>query len=298
MTAALTSLLQNVFDYAGLFPPAGLDMAASVERYFSHQSGPEKSLMARFVCSSARLEEFRLILGNDRSHAVPLSVVGRASATYDEWQSALEADAKAMTDFIAKSGDSAWIEAYEVRIPSHEDAVACFRDLNAFNQVDVFVELPWGPGLDDSLAKLAETEWLFAKVRTGGLSAESYPSEEQIAAFIQDACSLEVPFKMTAGLHHPLPATDSANGARMHGFLNVLTATCLTYVHDLNRTEIAEILFERSQENWKLSDDGLRWRGYEASIDDIEECRDLMLGIGSCSIEEPVQDLTVLGLYP
>lgn len=59
-----------------------------------------------------------------------------------------------------------------------------------------------------------------AKIRTGGLTAEAYPTAEDLAGFLHRAAIARVPFKATAGLHHPLPSPP------MHGFVNVFLAAC------------------------------------------------------------------------
>jgi hypothetical protein len=43
-----------------------------------------------------------------------------------------------------------------------------------------------------------------AKIRTGGVTADVIPSVEQIAEFLAACAEANVPFKATAGLHHPL----------------------------------------------------------------------------------------------
>ena len=53
-------------------------------------------------------------------------------------------------------------------------------------------------------ASIEDIKGAFAKVRTGGLTAESTPSSEALADFLCAAASRRVAFKATAGLHHPI----------------------------------------------------------------------------------------------
>ena len=75
-----------------------------------------------------------------------------------------------------------------------------------------------------------------AKMRTGGVTAEAFPTAAQVLRFLRACTEARVPFKATAGLHHPLRAEyrltyapDSPRGT-MFGFLNVfLTAVLLRH---------------------------------------------------------------------
>jgi len=67
--AALDALLTGLVDYAGLFPPAGLDMRAAVRAYDAYRRGPHTRLLGSFVVPAARLDEFgaeAAALGADR----------------------------------------------------------------------------------------------------------------------------------------------------------------------------------------------------------------------------------------
>ena len=54
---ALRTLLAGSIDYAGLFPPAGLDMATSVRQYADYRRHPDAWALGRFVVPAARLAE-------------------------------------------------------------------------------------------------------------------------------------------------------------------------------------------------------------------------------------------------
>ena len=94
-------------------------------------------------------------------------------------------------------------------------------------QRPVYCEVPL-----DSLAQLdvVKQGGCFAKIRTGGVKPEAIPAPSKVAAFITACAERRLPFKATAGLHHPVrgnyPLTyeTSAPQAVMHGFLNVLMA--------------------------------------------------------------------------
>lgn len=139
---------------------------------------------------------------------------------------------------------------------------------------EAYVELPLGDGLDQKIGALAE-RGLRAKVRCGGAEV---PSSEALGRFLRACRDAGVPFKATAGLHHPLAAEGR------HGFLNVLAACAFeddaAFVGDV-----------------ELDADGLRWRSREAGPDELARVRrEQLVAVGSCSFFEPVADLQGLGI--
>lgn len=295
MTDALARLLEGVIDYAGLFPPAKLSMAESVENYLRYRSDQDRGwILDRFVCTASRLSELAAALDPyDNILPVAVSVVGTSG---DGWEDNLSADATSMTSFIGQAGNRADLEAYEIRIPDHENLQSYLFDLKAFNQVEVFCELPWGPSVADSIGLLAEAEWVGAKARTGGLDAFAFPSHEYLGTFLQQCVQLEVPFKLTAGLHHPIRSHRDEVGTKMHGFLNVLTAATMLSVHDLTQKETISILDSENPDDFVFNNSTLRFGEWAADVEDIADARNLFIGIGSCSVDEPLDDLRELKL--
>lgn len=289
MTGVMRGLLEGVFDYAGLFPSTELSMHGAVSAYLRHQKGPESEVLNRFVCPSSRLEELRIELDrHGPTEPVALTVVGSKGGN---WGDGLVHDAESMTRFIEYAGDLADIEAFEIRAPDHENLSEYLGDLRAFNQVDVFCELPWGTQMSDSLGLIAEQDWLGVKARVGGLMPDSFPTSPELAGFLQQCIQLELPYKLTAGLHHPFRSYRDEVQTKMHGFLNVMVAAVMLHAHDLSAKEAADILESESPSDFKFNDQFLQFRDWTADLEDIEDMRELFVGIGSCSVEEPVQDL-------
>lgn len=153
----------------------------------------------------------------------------------------------------------------------------------------------------DDLAALdaVKTAGCFAKIRTGGVRPEAVPSPADVAAFITACAERRLPFKATAGLHHPVRAEyaltyepDSPR-ALMHGFINVLMAAAFAWN---GRSEIVEILSETDPTAFKF-DERAHWRNISLSADEVRKSRtEFLHSIGSCSFEEPVQELQKLGL--
>jgi hypothetical protein len=144
----------------------------------------------------------------------------------------------------------------------------------------------------------------FAKVRTGGLTPDAIPSTEAVGRFLFEAARRRIPFKATAGLHHPIRAEraltyaiDSPR-ATMHGFLNVFAAAVLAW-NGMELQEIVQLLEERDPAALEFGESDLRWRGHRVTTAQIEEARrEFAHSFGSCSFEEPVTELRELGLLP
>jgi len=136
---------------------------------------------------------------------------------------------------------------------------------------------------------------LRAKIRTGGLTPDAFPSSADIANFMRRCAEHGVAFKATAGLHHPVrcvrPLTYAADAPRgtMHGFVNVFMAAAL-----LPRAEA--IIEDDDASAFAFDDDAASWRGHAVRTDDLALLRDqFAISFGSCSFEEPVNDLKELG---
>jgi hypothetical protein len=161
------------------------------------------------------------------------------------------------------------------------------KEIVAPNGRTVYVET-------SDLASIAELtpRGLRAKIRTGGVTADAFPSADFIAQFIRSCRDHGVVFKATAGLHHPLrcvkPLTYEANAptGTMHGFVNVFMAAAIA-----DRAE--EVL---TSSEFSFDDDGVSWRDVRVSTEEIATMRrTLAASFGSCSFEEPIADLKELG---
>ena len=144
----------------------------------------------------------------------------------------------------------------------------------------------------------------FAKIRTGGITPDAIPCSRQIAEFLHAAAARRVPFKATAGLHHPVsaeyPLTYEQNAPRavMHGFLNVFAAACFAWT-GAPAFMLEEILDERDPHAFEFHDREMLWRGRPVNTGQIRAARlEFAHSFGSCSFEEPVAGLRELGLLP
>jgi hypothetical protein len=105
-----------------------------------------------------------------------------------------------------------------------------------------------------------------------------------------------VPVKFTAGLHHPVRMFHPSVQTKMHGFLNVLGAGVLALEHQWNEPDILRMLDEEDPSSFTFSDDSFAWRDCEIPTEKIPEWRVLVTSLGSCSFDEPRDDLRALKL--
>ena len=169
--------------------------------------------------------------------------------------------------------------------------------------VEAYVEIPIAEDPADLLAALA-AQGARAKVRTGGVTPEAFPAPRELARFIRLAADQGVPFKATAGLHHPIraeyPLTYEPGSARgtMYGYLNLFLAAAFAQ-EGLSIAELEGVLEERDASAFAFDETGVRWRGHFAALESIAALRTrVALSFGSCSFTEPVGELRALGLLP
>ncbi len=292
-TPALETLLAELIDYSGLFAPAALPMADAVANHAQYVTGAERRLLGRFIVPLARLDEF----------AVAVDGLGDRRPTASRpWRVAViagPADTTALRAFSSRHGGTLVIDTIETKADAPEQIPAIAAALGA--QYTVYVEVPVRSDPTPLLAALAAVG-LRAKIRTGGMTPDAFPSPAEVMRFLVACVELGVPFKATAGLHHPLRGEyrltyepDAAHGT-MYGFLNIfLTAALLRAGHPAS--SVAPLLEERDARALAFSADGITWRGLTVTTAQLAAARTVLAAsFGSCSFAEPVEDLHSLRL--
>lgn len=296
LPASATALLTGVVDYAGLFPPAALSMAAAVAEFQAALGGPDRWLLGRFVVPAARLPEL--------SAAITTALTAPDSAPRDVWPvSAIvrdrsDADLAAITAFNADGAHHfARVDALECK-PGGLDGIDWLGS-HAGDGIDVYVEIAAGPDVDRWLERVG-TVGLRAKVRTGGVTAEAFPSPALLAAFLDAAVRHGVVFKATAGLHHAvrghyrLTYDDGAAAAPMYGYLNVLLATAALRMG--RPVDVAEALLQANETTALVfTDDDVRWGDEILPLSQLRDTRvHHLVSFGSCSFREPADEIGAL----
>ena len=297
----LHAALANFIDYAGLFPPAGLDLATTVANHDRYARSTERWMLGRLVLPIAALGQVPALLGagilaeGDRHGAREwhISVLVTPEDTPGEVASAVERfHASPFTTGVR-------VTALEATLQSPAGVLTLPA---ATGTLERFVEIPLDHTRDAWLDAIAPTGCR-AKVRTGGVTEDRFPAPTALAGCLHACAVRGVALKATAGLHHPVRNAyrltyepDSPSGV-MHGFVNLLVAV-LTLDAGGSERDAVRALETTDPRRFKVSADAITWEGERFGPDGCEDTRARLLrSVGSCSFEEPVAELRALGLW-
>lgn len=291
MMAAGCALMTGLVDYAGLFPPACLGMLEAVRRYREYLAGDDRWALGRFVVPAARLAEFEAAFEEvccaEREPVWELSMLG-AGNLHPTGTPVVGTRAGGLLRGKIS------VESIEVKAGSVAEAERALSQLGS--EIPVYVEFP--PAEAEAMLPLLARRGARAKIRTGGVMAEAFPSVEAVADFLLACARARVAFKATAGLHHAVRGsyrlTYEAESAQavMYGFANVFLAAAQAW-HGAEKRAVMETL---EAVEFKLEANRVRWAGFELNAEEITAARrEFAMSYGSCSFAEPVEEARALG---
>ncbi len=303
--SSFKAFLSHIIDYAGTYPPANLPLGEAFNNFILYQSSPDAWMLSRFVVPAKRLCELQEFGSN-----LSFTVLGRGGRDLDEFLGNVNLDIDDILSFREARGSRANVDTYEASLPAStladrftaNDAVTRSADALNKNGITIFFEAPFGEGWDERAEKLIRAlrkvrdKHVGFKLRTGGVVAEAFPSPAQVAWAITEVRDSGVPMKCTAGLHHPLRHYDGSVQTEMHGFLNVFSAGILSMAVGIPPTQVQEILEDEDPSNFVFDETGFEWKGLRAPVSEIVSARGVVTSFGSCSFDEPREDLRNLGL--
>jgi hypothetical protein len=309
MNAALRALLTGLIDYAGLFPPAKLPMDQAVRNYLRYRDEAEGWMLGRFVCPAARLGELAAFDQQIGDRPLVVSAIARVGETAEQVLANLEADLGDVTACRQRHGGRVSVDTLEMRLPSAEmaksksacDLLDAIGKGTRESNLTLFFEVSWAdvPALrmlHGALNYVPFARTPGYKLRAGGLEASAFPSSEQLAVALLGNYAALILFKATAGLHHPLPRFDPGVGARMHGFVNLFLAGVLAGRNETAPSDLEALLEDDDPDDFRFDDEGVTWRSLWLSTKEIEQARaERYVSFGSCSFDEPRDDLRALG---
>jgi hypothetical protein len=294
----LHAAVASFIDYAGLFPPAGLDLPTTVANHDRYAASAERWMLGRCVVPLARLTELATTLTE-----LPLSRSTWTIAVLVSPTDRLEQVITSIDRFHAAPGTAGvTITAVEAAL-SGPDAVADAG--NAFPPtLERFIEVPLDAARDAWLDAVSAAG-CSAKIRTGGVTTDRFPTSESVAAVLRACATRQLALKATAGLHHAMRGAHrltyepgSAFGV-MHGFVNLLVAALLLHTGAGTEADAQRALETRRPGDFEFDQTTLNWDGHSFNANACAHTRaHLLRSVGSCSFEEPVAELRALGWDP
>jgi hypothetical protein len=254
-------------------------------------------MLGRFILPAGRIEEFE-----SAADAVLPRHAAQSWALSALLGSDLEQDVERIERFNDRHRDA---RAGAVHVDTVELKAHTPRDVSRAGELldrrfDTYMEIPAGDATAALVDVIAATT-AKAKIRMGGVTADAFPPSLHVVRFFSACLQRTVGFKATAGLHHPwraeyrLTYAPDAPTGEMYGFLNVLLAIAVLRAGRGEDLAVAA-LEERQSDATRFVGDGVTWRSETFSRHALEEARESLSAVGSCSFREPLADLRALNL--
>jgi hypothetical protein len=287
--SVIRALIAGLIDYAGLFPPAGLDMKTVIRNYAQYADGEESWALGRLIVPVSRLPEFtdafNEVCCDEREKAWLLSVLGSNDPIDNEARIARFTQGAALIDTI------------ELKAEDPEEAERLLSELPV--SLEAYIEFPLEK--TSEMLPVLVTHGARAKIRMGGLTPDAFPDSVAVARVMITCADAQLPFKATAGLHHPVRGIyrltydeDSPSGT-MHGFVNVFLAAAVAWLGKEEDLVVAT-LNEESPQAFRFTEDTVSWHENALTAGQIGSMRrDFGIDFGSCSFLEPIDELKALG---
>ena len=306
--ASLHALLARSIDYAGMFPPCSLELEPSLKNQAAYLRNSDAWMLNAFVLPVGQFAAAKEFLSHfDPKHPLGVSALGPKTDNATAFVEALTKTDTAIRSFAAHNVDLISVTQLEMFLP-HDNASPARTDLALLKEArSIIGTLPafWEAPVDraeEAIALIeeynseADTPTFGYKLRTGGVTVDAFPTSAQLAKALVAPATHQVPIKFTAGLHHPIRQFRDEVKTKMHGFLNVLGAAVLAAEHRWDEQQTAAMLEDENVESFSFDDDFFAWREWKIDIERIEARRKFVTSFGSCSFDEPREDLRLLKL--
>jgi hypothetical protein len=300
--ASLHALLNQSIDYAGLFPPASLALEPAIANQATYVRSSDAWMLNTFVLPVQQFDAAKEFLSRfDLSHPLRVAALGPKTASADAFLDSLEDADAAIRSFSGHNVDLVAINHLEMFLPDDADTDLLNQARAIMGDLPVFWEAP-PEKAEQMIALLAEhnsdeeSAMFGYKLRTGGVTADAFPTSAQIAGALVTPATHQLPIKFTAGLHHPIRQFREEVKTKMHGFLNVLGAAVLAAEYRWDMNQAAAMLEDEDPTLFSFTDDFFSWREWKIDTERLQYRRRFVRSFGSCSFEEPGEDLRALGL--
>lgn len=311
---SLRDAFAGIIDYAGLFPPAGLDVPKAVKEYAQlRRQAQGRWLTDKFVFPifpdakrDQLLSAFRAQEGGEQGVSPVALLVPPLKAPQD-----VPLILSTLERYGLVGRDSSLSEA-KLEVLSLEFAVPDgFEDESRMEWDELRVFFGRLASQDAPLPVYLEFDWrtwtlerahavkglreihpgIGVKLRTGGLTPDMVPPPSILSSVVDSLIVCQIPFKCTAGLHAALYEVSPRFGFEMHGFVNLLALTlaqmrrakiddCESILVAQNHTSLDRVMTQVVGPNW---------------LESLPEARTFFQSFGSCSVLEPLESLQAHG---
>ncbi len=298
--SSLQALLATSIDYAGMFPPCSLQIESALRNQAEYVRSPEAWMLGAFVLPVEQFDAGRQLLSQfDPAHPLRVAALGPKTENADGFLDALD-EADAAIRSLSSNVDLVSISHLEMLLPHDVDSGLLQEAKSIVGDLPAFWEAP-PDRAQETIALLAEHNsdtdlaTFGYKLRTGGVTAEAFPTSPQIAKALVTPATHQLPIKFTAGLHHPIRQFRDEVKTKMHGFLNVLGAAVLAAEHRWDASQTSKMLEDENANSFVFADDFFAWREWKIDLERLRYRRKFVTSFGSCSFDEPRDDLRALG---
>ena len=300
VSASLQALLTRSIDYAGMFPPCSLALEPALQNQAQYVRSPEAWMLSAFVLPIAQFDAAKQLLSQfDPLHPLRVAALGPKAANADTFLDALE-DADTAIRSLSSNVDLISISHLEMFLPHDVDLPLLKEARSIVGELPVFWEAP--PDRAEQMIVLLaehnsdeESATFGYKLRTGGVTADAFPTPAQVARALVTPATHQLSIKFTAGLHHPIRQFRDEVKTKMHGFLNVLGAAVLAAEHRWDARQASVMLDDENATSFSFGEDFFAWREWTIGVERLRYRRKFVQSFGSCSFDEPRDDLRSLG---
>ena len=298
---SLHALLAQSIDYAGMFPPCSLGLEPALQNQAEYVRSPEAWMLGTFVLPVEQFDAAKQLLSQfDPLHPLRVAALGPKTGTVNAFLGALANADAAIRSLSRHNVDLVSISHLEMLLPQDADVALLKEAKSVVGDLTVFWEAP-PDRAEPTIALIAEhnsgqdVATFGYKLRTGGVTADAFPTSAQIARALVTPATHQLPIKFTAGLHHPVRQYRDEVKTKMHGFLNVLGAAVLAAEHRWDARQASMMLDDENVDSFSFTDDFFAWREWKIGVERLQYRRRFVASFGSCSFDEPRDDLRALG---
>ncbi len=290
--------LYHLFDYAGIYMPAGLNLQDSFENFIAFKNSENGNMLSRFICPVGSLPNLSELIGSYHYEKdFPVCIILYSTNEITEFFDKLESNILC----FGKINPNIKIESVETLLPNEifernnflfeftEKLISYFnKDTEVYLEVSTN-ELNYRTRYD-YLAKIPEElPGVGIKLRTGGSEARSFPPPDKAAYCIRLCSEKHIPFKASFGLEYPYTHYSTDMHTTMYGFVNLIGTGLLS--EKLNMQEHIEMLEDEEINNFEFTDSYFRWKNHKIRLPEIKKARQLFRSVECSMLGFSVEEL-------